>query len=71
MNRKTAKGIAAAFAATILLCPTLCSCEGRTMNNMTPRGETVEVNPLPPPGPRGRYKTHSPPDPTRQRKDES
>ena len=51
MNRKTAKGIAAAFAATILLCPALCSCEGRTRNNMTPRGETVEVNPLPPTSP--------------------
>ncbi len=43
MKRISLARIAAAAAATILLCPALCSCEGRTAKNMTPSGETVEV----------------------------
>ena len=36
--------IAAAFAATILLSSGLAGCKGRTMENMEPLGETVEVD---------------------------
>lgn len=36
--------IAAAFAATVLLSSGLAGCKGRTMENMEPLGETVEVD---------------------------
>lgn len=36
--------IAAAFAATVLLSFGLTGCKGRTMENMEPLGETVEVD---------------------------
>lgn len=37
------KGIAAAVVATILVSFLLGACQGRKMSNMTPTGDTVEV----------------------------
>lgn len=44
MKMNISKAIAAAaWAATIVACFMTASCEGRKMDNMEPRGETVEV----------------------------
>ncbi len=36
--------VAAAVAATIVFSVSLTSCQGRKMDNMEPKGETVEVD---------------------------
>lgn len=38
------KAIAATFVAAIAFSFGFASCQGRTMNNMEPSGDTVEVN---------------------------
>lgn len=44
MRIKSSKAIAAAMVATIVISiSTLTACEGRKMSNMTPTGDTVEV----------------------------
>lgn len=45
MRKQNKKTIAAAAVATIVVSLTmLTGCEGRRMSNMTPTGETVELN---------------------------
>lgn len=43
MTQRNLRTVAVALAATTALPFLLCSCEGRTMSNMKPTGDTVEV----------------------------
>ncbi len=43
MTKKTYKKAAATSVAAVVIAVSLCSCQGRTMKNMEPKGETVEV----------------------------
>ena len=51
MKRLNIKAIAATLVATVALSVLLASCQGRTMHNVVPTGDTVEVNPMPQPEP--------------------
>lgn len=43
MIKLTYKKTAATSVAAVVIAVCLCSCQGRTMKNMEPKGETVEV----------------------------
>lgn len=43
MIKQAYKKAAATSVAAVVIAVCLCSCQGRTMKNMEPKGETVEV----------------------------
>lgn len=43
MIKQAYKKAAATLVAAVVIAVCLCSCQGRTMKNMEPKGETVEV----------------------------